>query len=158
MGPGDRPTDKDVQNAWELGKLIAQKGWVLLTGGRNVGVMDAASQGAKAAQGLTIGILPDNNTTRLSSFVDIPIITGMGSARNTINILSSHVIIACGLGTGTASEIALALNHNRPVILLNDNPHSTNFFQSIAPNNLFSAENPQEAIAIVENCLSKNQN
>lgn len=157
MGPGDRPTVTDTNNAWELGKLIAESGWVLLTGGRNVGVMDAASRGAKAANGLTIGILPDNNTKRLSSFVDIPIITGMGSARNTINVLSSDVVIACGLGSGTASEIALALNSHKPVILLNNNPDSLVFFRSISPDYLFSARTPQEAISIVQELLSKNK-
>ncbi len=62
MGPGEQATATDLQNAYELGKLIAQQGWVLLTGGRNVGVMDAANQGAKSANGLTVGILPGNNT------------------------------------------------------------------------------------------------
>ena len=154
MGPGDRPTATDVQNAYELGKLIAENGWVLLTGGRNVGVMDAASRGAKAANGLTVGILPDSNTTRLSSFVDIPIITGMGSARNTINVLSSDVVIACGLGTGTVSEIALALNNHQKVILLNDSERSASFFLSLSPEHLFSAENPEAAVDLAREILS----
>lgn len=66
MGPGEQATATDLQNAYELGKLIAQQGWVLLTGGRNVGVMDAANQGAKSANGLTVGILPGNNTNDVS--------------------------------------------------------------------------------------------
>ena len=55
MGPGDRATAVDLENAYQLGKLIAKEGWALLTGGRKAGVMDAASKGAKAAGGLTIG-------------------------------------------------------------------------------------------------------
>ena len=62
--------------------------------------MDAASRGAKAAQGLTVGILPTQNLTHMSDAVDIPIATGLGQGRNLINVLSSHVIIACGNGTG----------------------------------------------------------
>lgn len=58
MGPGDNATKEECDSAFELGKLIANKGWILLTGGRNVGVMEAASRGAKEAGGLTIGILP----------------------------------------------------------------------------------------------------
>ncbi|MBV8883772.1 MAG: cytochrome, partial [Chroococcidiopsidaceae cyanobacterium CP_BM_RX_35] len=77
MGPGDNATATDLKNARELGQLIALQGWVLLTGGRNVGVMDAASAGAKAANGLTIGILPDRTNT-ISAAVDIAIITDMG--------------------------------------------------------------------------------
>ena len=58
MGRGENATANDLQNAYILGQLIAKQGWVLLTGGRNVGVMDAVSKGAKSADGLTIGILP----------------------------------------------------------------------------------------------------
>lgn len=60
MGPGTGASETDRQNAYTLGMLIAQEGWVLLTGGKNVGVMDAASRGAKAANGLIVGILPDD--------------------------------------------------------------------------------------------------
>src|SRR4028119_1144630 len=108
MGPGEQATATDLQNAYELGKLIAQQGWVLLTGGRNVGVMDAANTGAKAANGLTVGILPTADPSGISKAIDIPIFTDMGNARNNINVLSSDVVIACGMGAGTASEVALA--------------------------------------------------
>ena len=90
MGPGADATAADLAYAYELGKLIAQQGWVLLTGGRNVGVMEGASQGAKAANGLTIGILPTDDTNGISEAVDIAIITDMGNARNNINVLSSN--------------------------------------------------------------------
>jgi Predicted Rossmann fold nucleotide-binding protein len=58
MGPGESATSTDLENAYQLGQLIAEAGWILLTGGRNVGVMDAANKGAKSANGLTVGILP----------------------------------------------------------------------------------------------------
>ncbi len=87
MGPGASATTAQKQNAYQLGQLIAQQSWVLLTGGRNVGVMDAASLGAKAANGLTIGILPTDNTNAISEAVDIAIITDIGNARNNINVL-----------------------------------------------------------------------
>jgi len=118
MGPGESATALDLQLAYQLGELIAQAGWVLLTGGRNVGVMDAASRGAKAANGLTVGILPDADSSQISSAIDIAIATDLGSARNNLNVLSSAVIIACGMGTGTASEVALALKAKKKVILL----------------------------------------
>ncbi len=154
MGKGDKATATDCQNAHELGKLIAQQGWVLLTGGRNVGVMDAASLGAKAANGLTVGILPENDTSAISQAVDIAIITGMGNARNNINVLSSDVIIACGMGAGTASEIALALKANKKVILLNSDEQSKSFFQHLASENVYTTNNPSEAIKIVQKILS----
>ena len=80
--------------------------------------MAAASQGAHTAGGLVIGILPDATDERMSAAVDIPIVTGMGHARNVINILSSQVIIACGLGAGTLSEVAFAIKLRKPLILM----------------------------------------
>ena len=154
MGSGDNATQCDRQNAYELGLLIAQQGWVLLTGGRNVGVMNAANQGAKAANGLTVGILPNNNTHGMSQAVDIAIVTDMGNARNNINVLSSNVVIACGMGAGTASEISLALKANKKVILLSNDQQSKSFFQHLSPENIYIVNNPSQAITIVQNILS----
>lgn len=146
MGPGAGATAADLQNAYELGKLIAQQGWVLLTGGRNVGVMEGASLGAKAVNGLTIGILPTDDTNAISEAVDIAIITDMGDARNNINVLSSDVVIACGMSAGTASEVALALKSNKKVILLNDDEESKVFFKKMSPENIYVVTSAGEAI------------
>ena len=154
MGPGENATANDLENAYELGKLVAQHGWVLLTGGRNAGVMDAASQGAKSANGLTIGILPDDRNNGISEAVDIAIFTDMGNARNNINVLSSDVVIACGMGAGTTSEIALALKGNKKVILLSDDEESKLFFQKISPENVYVVEGCEQAIAITKAILS----
>ncbi len=154
MGPGAGASETDRKNAYELGKLIAQEGWVLLTGGRNTGVMDAANLGAKAANGLTVGILPTDSDRNISDAVDIAIITDMGSARNNINVLSSDVVIACGMGTGTASEVALALKGNKKVVLLSDNPESQLFFKSLAAENLLIAKTPSDAVEIVKKLIT----
>lgn len=154
MGPGVNATKTDLENAYELGQLIAQEGWVLLTGGRNAGVMDAASKGAKAVNGLTIGILPTNDTSAVSDAVDIAIVTDMGNGRNNINVLSSDVVIACGMGAGTASEIALALKNYKKVILLTNHSESKVFFQSLSENYILIANTPAAAIEIVREVLS----
>lgn len=153
MGPGKLATEIDLKNAYELGKLIAIEGWVLLTGGRNVGVMDAASKGAKKAGGLTIGILPSSHTRNVSDAVDITIVTDLGNARNNINVLSSEIIIACGMGLGTASEIALALKNRKPVILLSEHLESQQFFKSLSPNLVYLAVNTFEVIKIIKEML-----
>jgi hypothetical protein len=153
MGPGAEATATDLKNAYELGKLIAYEGWILLTGGRNVGVMNAASQGAKAANGLTIGILPTDNTNAISEAVDIAIMTDMGNSRNNINVLSSNVVIACGMGAGTVSEIALALKANKKVILLNDSKEAQAFFIKLSPENIYIANSLDEAIAAAKKVL-----
>jgi uncharacterized protein (TIGR00725 family) len=155
MGPGDGASEADRHNAYELGKRIAREGWVLLTGGRNTGVMDAASRGAKAENGLTVGILPDACDHHISDAVDLAIITGMGSARNNINVLSSDVVIACSMGAGTASEVALALKANKPVVLLTDHQESQRFFKSLSNNNIFITTSPKAAIQFVKEVLIK---
>jgi uncharacterized protein (TIGR00725 family) len=154
MRPGDLATSLDLENAYKLGQLIAQEGWVLLTGGRKVGVMDAASKAAKSADGLTIGILPNQDKSGMSEFVDIAIITDMNNARNNINVLSSDVVIACGMGLGTASEIALALKNRKKVILLTKNQESKEFFLNLAPNDVLLAKNAGEAIALIKQILN----
>ncbi|WP_315791876.1 TIGR00725 family protein [Fischerella sp. JS2] len=153
MGPGEKATEADVQNAYRLGELIAQQGWILLTGGRKSGVMDAVNRGAKSANGLTIGILPSEQQKDISEAVDIAIFTDMGNARNNINVLSSDVVIACGMGAGTASEVALALKANKQIILLNDDAESKIFFKKLSPVNIHVVESVNEAIAILQKIL-----
>ncbi|MEH1836418.1 MAG: TIGR00725 family protein [Nostoc sp.] len=153
MGRGENATANDLQNAYTLGQLIAKQGWILLTGGRNVGVMDAVSKGAKSVQGLTIGILPSDNQDDISSSVDIAIFTDMGNARNNINVLTSDVVIACGMGAGTASEIALALKANKQVILLTNDEESKVFFKKLSPENVYIVESVDQAIATAKTIL-----
>ena len=153
MGPGGGATKKDNKNAYELGKAIASEGWILLTGGRNAGAMDEANRGAKSADGLTIGIIPFKDNSLTSEFVDVAIITCMGSARNNINVLSCDVVIACGIGAGTASEVALALKAGKNVILINDNQESKKFFQKLDKDHVFIAEDGKKVISIVKKLL-----
>ena len=154
MGAGVA-TAEELQLAYELGKAISLNNWVLLTGGRKTGVMDAASRGAKAGDGLVIGILPGKDTVGMSDAVDIPILTDMGNARNNINVLSAQVIIACSIGLGTASEVALALKNHKPVILLQPTEITYQFFASLTDELLFWAETVESAIAFVQEILAK---
>ncbi len=153
MGPGGGATSTDLKNAYKLGQLIAQESWVLLTGGRNIGVMDAASRGAKSVNGLTIGILPGNNLDGISEAVDIPIVTDMGNSRNNINVLSSDLVIACGMGAGTASEVALAIKNNKRVILLGGSLESQAFFVALSCETVFVVDTPESAIEVVKNLV-----
>ncbi len=154
MGPGREASAIDLDYAYQLGQLIAERGWVLLTGGRASGVMEAANQGAKSANGLTVGILPTADVVGVSEAVDIAIITNLGNARNGINVLSSDIVIACGIGAGTTSEIALAIKENKIVILLNQTLESQAFFQQLACQQVIIAQTPTEAIQIVQQKLS----
>ncbi|MEO1669432.1 MAG: TIGR00725 family protein [Cyanobacteria bacterium J06631_2] len=157
MGAGNLATAQDLELAYLLGQAIAKNNWILLTGGRNVGVMDAASRGAKANDGLVVGILPGKDKTSMSEAVDIAIVTDLGNARNNINVLSADVIITCGIGLGTASEIALALKNNKPVILLQPTELTHEFFASLTDKFLFSAETVEKAIALIPEILSNSK-
>ncbi|MGI0487483.1 TIGR00725 family protein [Pantanalinema rosaneae CENA516] len=154
MGPGEQATVQDQQVAYDLGYQIAQAGWVVLTGGRNTGVMEAASRGAKAAGGLTIGILPTRDRRQMSTAVDLAIVTDLGNARNNINVLSSEVVIACGMGAGTAAEVALAIKAGKPMILLNTALEFQQFFLQLSNQTVFVAETVTDAIAIVRQQLN----
>lgn len=138
-----------LEKARELGKRIAQEGWVLLNGGRNAGVMAASARGAREAGGLVVGILPDDHRGRVSPDVTLPILTGMGDARNIINVLSSHVVVACRGGAGTISEIALALKAGRRVVLMDFDTGGI-FDRYEREGLLLRAETPRDVIALIK--------
>lgn len=140
-------SETTIANAYEVGRLIAQRDWVLLNGGRDAGVMAASAMGASEADGLVVGILPGETTASASPHVDIAIPTGMGDARNVINVLASDVVIALPGGAGTVSEVALALKSGRPVIAL-DFPLGTAFDAYYAKGLLIDATTPSEAVLL----------
>jgi hypothetical protein len=115
-GPNE-PSEDEATLAEEVGRLIARAGGTLVCGGRG-GVMAAACRGAKLEGGATIGILPGYDANEANEWVDYPISTGLGHARNAIVVASGDAVIAVGGGFGTLSEIALALKMGKPVISL----------------------------------------
>jgi len=98
-----------------LGRGIAERNAVLVCGGLT-GVMEHAARGARAAGGLTIGLLPGEDPDDANEYVDFAIATGLGHARNAILARTADGIVAVGGGLGTLSEIALALRNRRPTI------------------------------------------
>jgi uncharacterized protein (TIGR00725 family) len=131
MGAAEAAPER-LADAERLGELLAQQGWVVLTGGRPFGVMDAASRGAKRVAGsLTIGVLPTAEEVP-SAFVDVAIRTDLGHGRNNVNVLSSDLVFACGVeGPGTASEVALAIKNGRPVVLVAPSDAAKAFFSEL---------------------------
>ena len=142
---GHKVPQRVVETAFELGVLIAQRDWVLLNGGRNVGVMAASARGAKEAGGTVIGILPGSSTRGASKDLDVAVVTGLGDGRNLINVLSSDVVIACPGKLGTLSEVIFALKHRKPVVLLGWDPGAAldRFRRS---GRLRKARDPREAV------------
>jgi uncharacterized protein (TIGR00725 family) len=112
---GGRAADPALlEEAHEVGKRLAGHGVVVMTGGLG-GVMEAASKGARAAGGLTLGILPGDNASEANPHVSIPVATGLGIARNVIIARTADALVAVGGEYGTLSEIAHALQLGKTI-------------------------------------------
>lgn len=101
--------------AREVGRLLAEAGYTIVCGGLG-GVMEAACRGAKEGGGLTVGILPTLSRTDANPYVDLPIATGLGEARNVIVATTGLAVVAVGGSLGTLTEVAFALKHHIPVV------------------------------------------
>jgi hypothetical protein len=114
--------------------------------------MNAACQGAKERDGLTVGIIPNKDPKYVSDFVDIPIYTDVGLARNNINVLSSDIVVAIASGSslGTSSEVALGLNHGKDVILLDPGDKCLAFFSELEPERVLLAKTPAHAVELIK--------
>jgi uncharacterized protein (TIGR00725 family) len=112
---GSQATPAELVTAEQVGREIARAGVVLVCGGMG-GVMEAVCKGAAQAGGLTIGILPGESRFHANEYVKIPIVTGIGHARNVTVVKSAHAVIAIGGSYGTLSEIGHALQSGLPVI------------------------------------------
>jgi hypothetical protein len=137
--------------AEEVGRRIAEAGAALVCGGLG-GVMEAACRGARAAGGLTIGILPGDDPAAANAAVQVAVASGMGQARNVIIVQTAAVVIAVGGAYGTLSEIALARKCGRPVVGL----QSWELGQDAqgAPH-IMPAQTPAEAVALALRVLQQ---
>jgi uncharacterized protein (TIGR00725 family) len=136
---GNELTPELYRAAELIGREVASRQAVLITGGLT-GAMEAASKGAKAAGGLTIGVLPGFSSRDANPYIDLPIVTGLSEARNIIIVRTADVLIAVGGGPGTLSEIAFALKLEKPVISL-DSWH--------VADEIIRVRTPQEAVVQV---------
>jgi uncharacterized protein (TIGR00725 family) len=157
MGPGENASPDENEMAYELGREIAKQGWITLTGGRSFGIMDAALKGASEAGGLTIGILPGDNDRNSSDHAQIKIVTSMGSGRNYISVLSSHLLVVLGMASGTASEVALALKSRKKIILLNQDEITIRFFKNLGSYNVLVTKTVAETIQHIKEYVGMNQ-
>ncbi len=147
-----------VKDAYEIGRYVASRGWVLVSGGRG-GVMESASRGASEAGGLVVGVLPGDDPNGANPYCDIVIPTGIGYARNSVNVLSGDVVVALGGKSGTLSEIAYAWQFGRPLILcafsggwsarMGDAPVDDR------PGEMHVARDIEEVFAILERTMSR---
>jgi uncharacterized protein (TIGR00725 family) len=139
---GSEPTAAVIKIAEDVGREIARKGAVLVCGGLT-GVMEAACKGASDEGGLTVGILPGDSRNTANPYVKIPIITGIGYARNVAVVKTSQAVIAIDGSYGTLTEIGYALQCGIPVIGLNTWALSIN---GQAEDKIIAAANAQDAV------------
>lgn len=151
-GPGATATSELEALAEEVGRGLALAGFGVVCGGRG-GVMEAACRGAKAADGLTVGILPSYERTDANPHVDIVICSGLGEARNMLIVATGEAVIAIGGEWGTLSEIALARKIGRPVISLSgygwDIRRASGSDNNPSPTEIIYAASPQQAVELV---------
>lgn len=114
VGGSEAPDEVSAQ-AEVVGRELGLAGAVLVCGGLG-GVMEAACRGAKAAGGMTVGILPTDDRATANPYVDVAVATGMGEARNALVVRTADALIAVAGEFGTLSEIALGLRAGKPVI------------------------------------------
>jgi len=114
VGAGDADAPQRAV-AEAVGRLLAEAGAVVVTGGRG-GVMEAACRGAREAGGPTLGILPGADRAEANAWVEVAVPTGMGEARNALVVRAADAIVAIGGAWGTLSEIALARKAGKPVV------------------------------------------
>jgi uncharacterized protein (TIGR00725 family) len=153
VGPGEGAGQKEMDDAALIGEMVAKAGWAVLTGGRVAGVMGAAAKGARAAGGLTIGVLPTPDTLGASPAVDVVLASGLGEARNAVIALSANACVVCGMNAGTASEVALAIRAKKPVVLLRSDETTTKFFRALDADVVRVAMSAGEAIEMLRGVL-----
>lgn len=128
------------ERAEQVGRLLAERGCTVVTGG-GAEVMAAASRGAKAAGGTTIGILPGERRDDANEWVDHVVITGIGHGRNLAVAASGQVVIAVGGSWGTLAEIGFARRLGRPVVILEPGWH-------VEGEGIERAESPERAVEL----------
>ncbi|MBM3305110.1 MAG: TIGR00725 family protein [Candidatus Aminicenantes bacterium] len=134
---GGRPGRKALEEAREVGRLIARAGAALVCGGLG-GVMEAAALGAHEEGGLTIGILPGNDPSDANPSIDVPVATGLGYTRNSLVVMNADAVVAVDGEYGTLSEIAYALIYGKRVVGLG----------TWEIRGVMAAESPDEAVRL----------
>jgi uncharacterized protein (TIGR00725 family) len=139
---GSECSPQEAELAEKVGRELAKQSAVLVCGGLG-GIMAAVCKGASSEGGVTIGILPGGSRHAANPYVQIPIVTNLGEARNVVLVKSAEAVIAIGGGYGTLSEIGHALRNGIPVVGLNTWSLSRN---DQSDDSIILAQDPAEAV------------
>ena len=154
IGNNDNGCTPEIEKlAYEVGSAVAKSDSVLITGGLG-GVMRAACHGAQDAGGITVGIIPQDDSSHANDFCDIVIPSGMGLMRDFLNTHSADGVIVVGGGSGTLSEICAAYMYKKPIVALkNSGGTATKYADEYLDHRknvkIVGVENPQQAIKYI---------
>ncbi|KAA8923546.1 MAG: TIGR00725 family protein [Thermoplasma sp.] len=112
---GSRVHDDVCEVAYNVGRILAQRGVIVICGGLT-GVMECASHGVRDGGGTVVGILPGYDASEANRYISIPLPTGMGYMRNFLIIRASQAIIAIDGSAGTLSEASFAISEGKDVV------------------------------------------
>jgi uncharacterized protein (TIGR00725 family) len=157
VGPGEEATREAIEDADAMGVGIAERGWITLTGGRDAGVMAAATRGAARRGGFTLGLMPGATRDGAAPEVTIALATALGEARNAVIASAADALVVCGMNAGTASEVALALRGRKLVVLVRPVAVSEEFFRALSAGaaHLDVVSSPREALARLDARLGR---
>jgi len=155
-------TPKHEKIAYEVGEKIAKSDSVLITGGLG-GVMAAASHGAHDANGLTVGIIPQDDATMANEYCDIVIPTGMGLTRDFLNALTADGIIIVGGGSGTLSEVCAAYMYKKPMVAIRNiggtvEPYIDGFLDHRENIKIIGVDTPEDAVKKILELITTSYN
>ena len=154
IGNNENGCTPDLEKtSYETGFEVARSGAVLITGGLG-GVMRAASQGAKDANGFVIGIIPQNDSSFANEYCDVVIPSGLGLARDFLTALSGDGVIIIGGGSGTLSEACAAYMHRRPMVAIRNtggvaDRYADQYLDHRKQVKIIGASSPREAVKII---------
>ena len=154
IGNNDNGCTPEIEKlAYEVGTEVAKSNFVLITGGLG-GVMRAACHGAQDAGGITVGIIPQNDSSLANEFCDIVIPSGLGLMRDFLNVLSADGVIAVGGGSGTLSEICAAYMYKKPIATLKNSggmatKYSDQYIDHRENVKIVGFDSPQQAVKYI---------
>ena len=146
-------TPEHEKIAYETGSEVAKSDSVLITGGLE-GVMKAACHGAQDSGGITVGIIPQEDSSFANEFCDIVIPSGMGFARDFLNALSADGVIIIGGGSGTLAEVCAAYMCKKPIVAIKNtggvaDQYADKYVDSRNFIKIIGVETPQEAVKTI---------
>jgi uncharacterized protein (TIGR00730 family) len=157
-----RETDPEYGQARSVGSLLAEAGYTICTGGY-LGVMEAASRGAREKGGRVLGIVMNQFKAEPNRYLTDKVATAHFYERLQHLITRSVGFVALRGGMGTVTELSLVWNkiqtrviEPRPLVLLGDcwPPLVESWRQYLAVSDadvaaLDFAMTPEEAVAII---------